>query len=156
MSMPAITIWQPWASLILAGAKPIEWRGWAAPPRFVGTRIAIHAGARPIRKIEITALILDLRDDGEIATSLIPSKALPLLEAWHTSPGALPLSTVLCTAILGKPIPAAEYAASRGIDSDRVDHAKWGWPLSDIEPVTPMAPAHGKQGFWRWKGDHDR
>ncbi len=148
--MMALTIWQPWASLILAGAKPIEWRGWAAPPHRVGRRFAIHAGARPVRRSELAALILDLRHDGEIATSLIPSLALPLLEAWHTSPGALPLSTVLCTAILGQPIPAADYAKSQGIDSDRVDHAKWGWPLSAIEPVIPMAPATGMQGFWRW------
>ena len=149
-TIPALTIWQPWASLILAGCKPIEWRGWSAPGHVIGKRIAIHAGARPIRKAEIAELLFDLRAHGEAETSLLPAIAIPLLDAWHTSPGALPLSTVLCTAILGQPIPAGDYAKSRGIDSDRIDHGKWGWPLTDIEPVIPMAPARGAQGFWRW------
>ena len=29
--MRALTIWQPWASLIIIGAKPFEWRRWRAP-----------------------------------------------------------------------------------------------------------------------------
>lgn len=51
--MLALTIWQPWASLIAAGAKPFEWRSWPAHRGLVGRRIAIHAGARPPRKSEI-------------------------------------------------------------------------------------------------------
>lgn len=49
ISLPALTIWQPWASLIVADAKPWEFRGWAAPKAYRGKRIAIHAGARPPR-----------------------------------------------------------------------------------------------------------
>ena len=146
----ALTVWQPWASLILAGAKPIEWRSYPFPVRMVGSRIAIHAGARPLRKREVAELLDDLAFDGEVGTSLVPSIAIPLLERWHTSPELVPLSTVLCTAILGAPIPAGRYAKSRGIDSDRIDHGKWGWPLTDIVPVIPMAPARGAQGFWKW------
>jgi hypothetical protein len=149
-SMLAITLWQPWASLILAGAKPIEWRGWLFPERLIGARIAIHAGARPVKRNEIKELLLNLCFHGEAGTSLIPTVAIPYLERWHTSPGLLPLSTVLCTVILGQPIPASDYAKSRGIDSNRIDHAKYGWPLTGIEPVIPMAPARGMQGLWRW------
>jgi hypothetical protein len=154
-SMRALTVWQPWASLILAGAKPIEWRGWPFPERMIGERIAIHAGARPVKRSEIKELLLDLHFHGQAGTSLVPEIAIPALERWHTSPGALPLSTVLCTAILGQPIKATDYAESRGIDSDRIDHAKYGWPLAGIEPVIPMAPARGMQGFWRWTPSDD-
>ena len=42
----ALTVWQPWASLIVLSLKPYEFRGWAAPKSFVGRRNAIHA-ARP-------------------------------------------------------------------------------------------------------------
>lgn len=149
-TMPALTIWQPWASLIMAGAKPIEWRGWPAPLRLVGQRIAIHAGSRPVRPTELTEMILDLRKNGETGTSLLPEIAIPLLERWHTAPGMLPLSSVICTAILGQPIPADRYAKSRGIDSNRIDHSKFGWPLTDVQPVTPMSPARGYQSFWQW------
>lgn len=149
-SMLALTVWQPWTSLIAELAKPIEWRGWPFPERMIGMRVAIHAGARPVKRTEIKELLLELHYYGQAGTSLIPEIAIPLLERWHTSPGALPLSTVLCTAILGQPIRATDYAKSRGIDSTRIDHAKYGWPLTDIEPVIPMAPARGTQGFWRW------
>jgi len=154
-AMPALTVWQCWASLIAAGAKPLEWRGHAAPPRLVSRRIAIHAGARKVRREEIAELILQLRDGGQEgwSTSLVPDIALPLLEVWHTSPGMLPLSSVLCTATLGKPITATDYARQHGVraaDSDRIDPTKWGWPLTDIEVLEPFVPAKGMQGFWSW------
>lgn len=148
--MRALTIWQPWASLIMAGAKPIEWRGWAAPGFVIGQRIAIRAGARPVRRSELAELLNAITSgDGE-STSLDVRIALPLLEQWWNAPKSLPLATVLCTALLHQSVRAGDYTALKGIDSDRVDHAKWGWPLTDIEPVTPMVPARGMQGFWIW------
>lgn len=41
--MKALTVRQPWASLIVAGVKDVENRSWAAPERLVGERIGIHA-----------------------------------------------------------------------------------------------------------------
>lgn len=146
----ALTVWQPWASLIAAGCKPIEWRGWAYPDYLRGVRIAIHAGARRVYLNEIAGLLLDLRRDDQDYTSLVVEPSITLLDRWQTCPGELPRSTVLCTAILGPPVLASDYAIGRGIDSSRVDHTKWGWPLMEIEPVIPMAPAKGQQGFWRW------
>jgi ASCH domain. len=51
--MKALTIWQPWASLIIAGAKPYEFRGWRAPRSLIGQRIVIHAAARKIDMEEV-------------------------------------------------------------------------------------------------------
>ena len=153
MRLPTLTVWQPWASLIAAGAKPYEWRGWCAPRRVIGQRIAIHAGARAPLKREIGALCYDLDMHGEALTSLKVDIALPLLEGWLAAPGMLPLSSVLCTAIVGDPIRATDYAVARGAspaDSDRVDHTKWGWPLTDIEVLQPFMPARGMQGIWSW------
>lgn len=48
--MYALTIWQPWASLIAAGCKPYEWRGWRVPRNMIGRRIGIHAGARRVHR----------------------------------------------------------------------------------------------------------
>lgn len=55
--MKALTIWQPWASLIMAGFKPYEFRGWPAPRYVVGQRVVIHAGIRSIKKTEVRDLI---------------------------------------------------------------------------------------------------
>ena len=46
----AITLHQPWASLIGLGLKTVETRSWPAPARLVGQRIAVHAGKRLVRQ----------------------------------------------------------------------------------------------------------
>jgi hypothetical protein len=146
--MLALTIWQPWASLIMIQAKPFEFRRWAAPKRLVGQRIVIHAGVKPVKRSEVAELILRLQDDPK-GTGLIPDLALPLLERVHLNPGALPLGTALGTAVLGQPREASRLFAGV-IDSDRVDHHVWGWPLTDHQPFEPPIPARGAQGFWAW------
>lgn len=40
--MKALTIWQPWASLIMIGAKPYEFRSWQPPAWLIGKRRAIQ------------------------------------------------------------------------------------------------------------------
>lgn len=41
----ALPLWQPWASLVVLGAKQIETRPKAAPSTILGRRVAIHACA---------------------------------------------------------------------------------------------------------------
>jgi hypothetical protein len=146
--MKALTIWQPWASLIMAGAKPVEWRGWACPRWIIGQRIAIHAGARAAKPAEIADIIE--RIDYE-ESSLVAELARPLLVSVHIR--SWPLSSMLGTAIIGAPIPALQWAQKNfrpGFDSERIDHSKFAWPLSDIERFEPPIPARGMQGFWNW------
>ena len=62
----ALTIWQPWATLIMIGAKPHEFRGYPAP-RFVrNQRIVIHAGARPVKPAEVGIRIPDEPPDSDV------------------------------------------------------------------------------------------
>lgn len=151
--MKALTIWQPWASLIAALAKPYEFRGWPAPEWIVGRRVAIHAGARPVKKEEVADLLLRLKSGEAWTTCLKPEIALPLLERVHTVPSILPLSSVLCTVVLGKPVRSFDIVHEFGgkvNDSDRDQHCNWAWPLSSIEALEPFRPAKGAQGFWNW------
>src|SRR6185369_13939683 len=58
--MHALTVYQPWASLVMIGAKPYEFRRWdyrTRAPALEGQRIVIHAGARAIKPDEIRDLI---------------------------------------------------------------------------------------------------
>ena len=147
--MKALTIWQPWASLIVAGAKPWEWRGWAPPGWIVGTRIAIHAGARKVAAGDIVE-ILRLIDDGD--SSLVADVAAPLLR--RVPLAAWPRSSVLGTAIIGTPASAAEWARTHlapGYDSSRIDHHQIAWPMTDIDRFEPPIPARGAQGLWDWR-----
>lgn len=153
--MKAITIWQPWASLVAIEAKPYEFRGWTPPRSLIGQRIAIHAGARPVRRAEVRALLIQLANPASRGTPCLHAdKAIPLLEAALRDPSSVPLSHILCTAILGEPkrgdLCAAEFGTEAGNDSDRDGTFNWGWPLASIEPLEPPVPAKGLQGFWNW------
>lgn len=157
-TIPALTIWQPWATLIALGAKPYEFRGWYAPEKIIGQRLAIHAGARPPKKAEIADLIMRLRTPQAWSTGLIAEKALPILERAHVAPDILPRSHVVATAILGRPKNGADVAPEFGgtvNDSDRSMHAAYAWPLIEIQAFEPPIEAKGAQGFWRWTIPHD-
>lgn len=152
--MKALTLWQPWASLVAAGAKPYEFRGWLPPRGLVGQRIAIHAGARPIKRDEVRWLLLQLAPGVREAACLYPEIAAPILERVLAAPRLLPLSHVLCTAVLGEPkrgdLCAREFGAG-GNDSERAGTFNWGWPLTAVERLEPPLPARGAQGFWEWQ-----
>jgi hypothetical protein len=151
--MKALTIWQPWASLIIEGAKPYEFRGWRVPRSIVGQRIVIHAAARKPNRQEMWMLLCALRTGGEYAaeTCLIASQAEPVLErSWMD----LPLACGLGTAVIGEARNGVDIAREFGVthvnDSDRDEHANWGWPLTNIEVWDRPIPMRGAQGFWNW------
>ena len=145
--MMAITVWQPWASLIAMGLKPYEFRGWAPPRAMIGKRIGIHAGARPVKPPEVKDLLLQLQR-GDKGAALRPEAAAFLQHVLASN--SLPRSQVVCTAILGEPIRATELPPEWA-DSDRADHHTFGWPMLEVEYLMPPEPARGAQGFWRWK-----
>ena len=80
--MYAITLHQPWASLIALGIKTVETRSWAVPTRLVGQTIAIHAGKRVVRKPGVAV-------EDEMRARLG--------EDWHRT---IPAGAVLATATL--------------------------------------------------------
>lgn len=152
--MKAITVWQPWAALIAIGAKSYEFRGWYPPESMIGQRIAIHAAARKISPAEIRLLRCQVGGHG-VNPCLHIEKAQPLIEKLSDNPGCLPLSHVVCTAVLGTPKRGDECAAEFGggtNDSNREGTFNWGWPMLDVQPLEPPAPAKGAQGFWNWDG----
>lgn len=133
--MKALTIWQPWATLIVEQWKPFEFRDWPAPRAIVGQRIVIHAAKRPLKITELHAIIdytlsADGRRDG------IDLRAADLLEKVWREKVSLPFSVALGTARLGEP---------RGYRD------KWAWPMLDIEKWPQPVPAKGAQGFWKWR-----
>lgn len=77
--MKALTVWQPWASLIIAGYKQYEFRKWSFAGRFpdlVGQRIVIHAGARMPKRSEV----MDIRKRVIDGVSQLDESCMPRLE----------------------------------------------------------------------------
>lgn len=162
MRMKAIVLWQPWASLIAVGAKPLEFRNRdyrrkdGVKP---GDRIAIAAAARPIKDAEVLDL-LERLDDEAGSTGLIPDRARDLLRRWqdyrsNMTPGReianpCPTRIIVCTATIGEPklsVDAMPKWKTFINDSNRLEHSQWAWPMLDVEPTEPI-PSRGGQGFF--------
>ncbi len=145
--MKAMTIWQPYAGLIAAGFKRYETRSFRPPASLIGQRIAIHAAARPCKRMEF----------GRIVDSLCK----------HT-PGVgymdeLPLGVVVATAIIDS-VHRAEDIRDILRDNLRNDELavgdwygtpdkpnRFGWLLRDVRAFGKPVPAKGKQGWWNWE-----
>lgn len=155
--MKALTVWQPWASLITIGAKPWEFRGWNFTDRpglrrFVGQRIVIHAGAHKPSFEECEEIEARIHE-GESA--LDRDLALPIIINCMASirgkrPLPVPLSAALGTVTLGQPRRAYDLFVDKVDDPDRLDPDMYAWPVSDPQPFPEPIPAAGAQGFWNW------
>ena len=135
--MKALTIWQPWASLIVGGWKPYEFRGWAAPASIVGQRIAIHAAKRPIRAGELRD-IMDYVCSPAGQADGIDIACMDLLERVWRRETELPMSAVLGTALLGQP----------KLVQQNLDGKRYAWPMIGADPFADPIPMKGAQGFW--------
>lgn len=143
--MRALTIWQPWATLIAHGLKRYEFRRYRTPWRLVGQPIAIHAGARKPTTEDIRSVLNSINGApfslGEDARELI--ETTPLSD--------YPLGAIIATAVLGEPLSPWEVASASGFSETRDGEFNWAWPLSDVEMIEAI-PCKGKQGFWVYRG----
>lgn len=174
--MKAISLWQPWASLIACGAKPYETRSWAPPLGLIGQTIAIHA-AKKIDKgaVEFAEELVygqhnpggfGLADKLEALDEDTPDNLMGIFGR-----STLPIGCVVCIARLdaafqlgdaadGTAVPAATVVrrlVSRAMPECFTvrydtfgDYApgRWAWLLRDIQPLKPPASVTGHQGFF--------
>lgn len=169
--MKVLTIWQPWASLVVIGAKPYEFRSWPAPRSIIGHQIGIHAAARPMVLNELKLMQRSLlAGPPESAFVCLKSEvALPLIEeqihelTYHSKTakghGTLPWGCVIGAATIGEPRNGMDIAAEFGLetvnDSDRHEHANFGWPMLDVQKWEDPVPMRGLQGLWNYPEPKD-
>jgi hypothetical protein len=141
--MQAISLWQPYASLIAAKVKRFETRSWRPPGRLVGQRIAIHAAARRPTAAELDAL-------GGIVGDVLGGY-------WHRR---IPYGAVVCTTVIAGCYQVTHWNGDRPAlsaigeiqDDGFGDYTtgRYCWELTDIAVYDPPVPAKGAQGFWNW------
>lgn len=138
-TMKALTLWQPWASLIALGLKQYETRSWSTSYRGL---LAIHAARRPMR-------VLDLTD--EIRGALESRGA-----TWET----IPVGAVLCVVRLVDVMPTEHVVALAEQDPRIRDQElafgnygpdRFAWQLELIRVAPEPIPARGAQGLWTWQ-----
>jgi hypothetical protein len=146
--MRALTIYQPWASLIIAGVKPYEFRDhdrWVR--RHVGERVVIHAGLALIKSERWR----ETRRYPELTTAPgDPERARALL--------ARPLRSFLRgvglgTVEIGEPVRCTRLPELVAIAEQlgfEISPSKWAWPLLDPRPFDVPVPCRGGRGFWSW------
>lgn len=144
--MKALTILQPWASLIAVGAKKLETRDWAT--RYRG-RLAIHAGK---------ALTRDACD------AFWKQAFRDALWSHYGEPGQLPVGQVIATVDLVDVVaivkPDRAYYESADLwlppasperDFGDFRRGRFAWVLANPQLVLPRVPITGKLGLWDWE-----
>lgn len=130
-TIPALTLWQPWAWLIVDGLKEFETRGWATKHR---GPLAIHAALRKVQPSDINSTI----------AAALASRGRGINQ--------LARGCVVCVVDLVDCIPASDIMDKL---SEREKAVGWyapgryAWKLANMRKF-PAIPAKGMQGMWRW------
>lgn len=137
--LPCISLWQPWASLVMCGAKKIETRSWPVPPRIFATNPFSDGSVRVLIHAAKTRKYLDT------AGSYFVRKHYP--EGIHCPAGA-----ILGEVCLKRCIFITEEFAASLTPQERAlgDYTpgRYAWVL-DRPDVIPPHPYRGRQG-WFW------
>jgi activating signal cointegrator 1 len=150
--LPVVTLHQPWASLVLVGAKAFETRSWAPPVRLIGRSLGIHAGQTVVRRLppDLAAAVVGLLGHNWIET--VPTGRLLCITrvwgAWMTGERIGDGNIATVRAREGSPpLPGfredlfGDYAPGR-----------WIWGLEQVTVVKPL-PARGRQRVWSLPAD---
>src|SRR5215467_9871587 len=126
--MKALTVWQPWASLIVLGALRADvrrrhYRRFAGAPA-PGERIIIHSATRAVRRHEVEQLLNRLRED-PLLTDRLARPFLNRLWASESCQGAI-FGSALGTATIG--------------DAVEIDTGAWAWLMRDPRPWAKPVP----------------
>ena len=141
MRIKTLSLWEPWATLVLLGHKRWETRSWPAPAWLVNRRIAVHAADRFDREAWECRIERVLQNHG-IAPREVAARA------------GRNRGCVLCTARLAacwKMTPAL-IAEQTGLELalGGWEAGRWAWELADVRPLDPPVVCAGNRGLWWW------
>lgn len=133
--MKALTLWQPWATLVALGHKTLETRSWSTEYR---GPLAIHAGKATSqlylhREYPYTQYLADYRQRFPLGCVVAICN---LVDVWEMpNSGEWVLHRVL---------------SSTDMELGNSSHGRYGWRLEDIIAVDPPVEARGRQQLWNW------
>lgn len=125
----ALTVKQPWASLIAKGIKDVENREWFPFRMLIGRLIAIHAGSQ----LDMSAYPF-VKDKGllEACGSVLSEQKL------------LPRGGIIAVAKLSL-VEGPECLSPWYMGG-------FAWRLTEVVEIEPMVQCRGNQGLWRVRG----
>lgn len=134
--MRAITLWQPWATLVAIGAKEYETRSWKTSYR---GPLAIHAA--------LTTKHINLARQNE-------SMQTALLDAGYLITEQIPFGAVIAVVELVDCFPVEQIwhqLSEEEADFGDYGAGRYAWELRLIREVKPYVPVRGRQGIWHWR-----
>ncbi|UIO44339.1 ASCH domain-containing protein [Brevibacillus brevis] len=144
--MKAITIHQPWATLIALGEKQFETRSWVT--KYSGP-IAIHAGKKVDKEICLEEPFRSvLAEHGFTADNLPTGAVVAICQLGECHEVMADFGNYALIAEDRFYIGAQEYHFGN------YESGRYAWELLSVKPIDPV-PAKGQQGLWNWGGERD-
>lgn len=157
--MKAISLHQPWASLIMLGAKRVETRSWRPPEALIGQRVMIHAAKRtapcilhapfsqyitePVREAPVGVLLGSVKIEGAWRIDQAADAELVAHEYHRLDGGG------------GKPVFDVE-AVKHELAFGDYAVGRWMWGLAEVRRLRGPVPCSGGQRFWNIRPLWDR
>lgn len=143
--MKTITLWQPWATLVMLRLKGFETRSW--PTKYRGP-LAIHAGKRvdqeacerePIRsELAKYGFTADNLPTGAVLGAVVLTDCLRSMDTWTD----------------GYILENGVYVYSPEYEYGDFTPGRYAWELREAREFPRPIPAKGKQGLWNWEDIH--
>ena len=140
----ALTLHQPWASLVAGGYKKIETRSWRPPAKVVGSRIAIQAGKKQVAVTGPLAVAVSSCLGHDWRSNLVFGAVIATVRVVDVRPTTDPDNPWLIAAAQESPVSFeaafGDYSAGR-----------WAWQLDDVEVLIEPIFSRGYQGLWSFQ-----
>ncbi len=142
MHMKALTVMQPWATLVALGAKRIETRSWSTSYR---GPLAIHASGRISREAAVICREPPFRE-------ALAAGGYGEESGSASNPFGLPLGAVIAVALLVdvQRITRAHAPAEPERSFGDYTPGRFAWLLDHVRLLPEPVAAKGALGLWEW------
>ncbi len=150
--MKALTLTQPWASLVAFGYKRVETRSWRTSYRGA---LAIHAAkgfpldAKDLCVSYMVRHALGPHFDGTESGTLASQMPLGVIVATCKLVDCLPTVPTGCLSGVFEDYPDLDTEAERAFGN--YDPNRFAWVLEDVERLAQPIVAKGSLGLWDWR-----
>lgn len=142
----AITLKQPWATLVVKGIKDIENRTWKCPEKYIGERILIHAAAKGWRWIEVINYL------SANAKAVLNSFGYDAIWLKQLPTCSIIGSVKIVDCVINHPSIWAEKTDMLKLGKLTIEQQKpvYNWVLAEPIEFEKPIPAKGKLSFWQF------
>ncbi len=150
--MKALTLWQPWATLVAMEVKRIETRSWATAYR---GEIAIHAAAKlPPKWLGASSRSDPFRDELADLFSVRMDRDDRTGKRVGDILRGLPYGKVVCIVRLVGIEETSEELRQGLTQWERLfgnyEAGRYAWYLEMVDVLNPPIPAKGNRMLWNW------